>query len=211
MADSLTTVHLLRHGEVFNPTNVLYERLPDFHLSDTGRAMAQRAAEFFQALAGPAIVQLYASPLVRAQETAQPISQALDLPIQTEPAVIEAQSHFAGQVIAARRLLIPTNLIRLVNPLRPSWGEAYQAMAERMHGAIATARQNAAGAAAVIVSHQSPIWRARLLAEGRRLWPPPRGRACSLASVTSLTYQGDRLVEVAYCEPAADLLPEHLR
>ena len=39
-----TTVHLLRHGEVENPEGVLYGRLPDFHLSDLGREMADRAA-----------------------------------------------------------------------------------------------------------------------------------------------------------------------
>ena len=37
----LTTVHLLRHGEVHNPGKVLYGRLPGYHLSDLGRAMAQ--------------------------------------------------------------------------------------------------------------------------------------------------------------------------
>ena len=42
-----TTVHLLRHGEVDNPTKVLYGRLPGFHLSPLGRQMADRAAEFF--------------------------------------------------------------------------------------------------------------------------------------------------------------------
>ena len=35
----LTVVHLLRHGEVHNPTGVLYGRLPDFHLSDLGTRM----------------------------------------------------------------------------------------------------------------------------------------------------------------------------
>src|SRR5665647_2519335 len=34
-----TVVHLMRHGEVHNPTGVLYGRLPDFHLSDLGREM----------------------------------------------------------------------------------------------------------------------------------------------------------------------------
>ena len=36
-----TVVHLMRHGEVHNPTGVLYGRLPDFHLSDLGREMAE--------------------------------------------------------------------------------------------------------------------------------------------------------------------------
>jgi broad specificity phosphatase PhoE len=36
-------IHLVRHGEVFNPTGVLYGRLPEFHLSELGRRMAQAA------------------------------------------------------------------------------------------------------------------------------------------------------------------------
>ena len=33
------TVHLLRHGEVYNPDGVLYGRLPEFHLSELGQEM----------------------------------------------------------------------------------------------------------------------------------------------------------------------------
>ncbi|HEU0041030.1 MAG TPA: histidine phosphatase family protein, partial [Jiangellaceae bacterium] len=40
-----TKVHLLRHGEVHNPTGVLYGRLPGYRLSERGQAMAQRIAE----------------------------------------------------------------------------------------------------------------------------------------------------------------------
>ena len=40
-----TVVHLMRHGEVYNPTGVLYGRIPDFHLSELGRKMADRVAE----------------------------------------------------------------------------------------------------------------------------------------------------------------------
>jgi broad specificity phosphatase PhoE len=37
-------VHLVRHGEVFNPDRVLYGRLPNFGLSDRGALMAEAAA-----------------------------------------------------------------------------------------------------------------------------------------------------------------------
>ena len=40
-----TVVHLMRHGEVHNPEGVLYGRLPDYHLSDLGRKMAERVAD----------------------------------------------------------------------------------------------------------------------------------------------------------------------
>ncbi len=44
-----TVLHLLRHGEVYNPGGVLYGRLPDFHLSEEGRLMAKAAAGFLAA------------------------------------------------------------------------------------------------------------------------------------------------------------------
>ncbi len=67
---------------------------------------------------------------------------------------------------------------------------------------------SALGAAeGVLVSHQLPVWVTRLHLEGRRLWHDPRRRECSLCSVTSLTYDGDRLVALSYAEPAASLLP----
>jgi hypothetical protein len=57
------------------------------------------------------------------------------------------------------------------------------------------------------VSHQLPIWVVRSFIEGRRLFHDPRRRQCSLSSLTTFTYRDDKVVTVAYSEPAADLLP----
>ena len=82
----------------------------------------------------------------------------------------------------------------LYNPFRPSWGEPYAEVADRMHrGGRCRARARPAGHEAVLVSHQLPVWIARLAAEDRRLWHDPRSRQCTLASLTSLTYDGDTL------------------
>jgi hypothetical protein len=48
----------------------------------------------------------------------------------------------------------------------------------------------------------------RSFIEGRRLWHDPRRRECSLASLTTVTYDGETIVSVAYSEPAGDLLPQ---
>jgi broad specificity phosphatase PhoE len=211
MAQPRTTIHLVRHGEVFNPEALLYERLAGYHLSERGRRMAERLALHFGAKGHPAVDSLVASPLERAQETAQPIAQALGLEIQTDPRLIESGSKFAGRRTNLPALLKPSALANLYNPFRPSWGEPYVRIANRVHAALADIRARTPGGRVIVVSHQSPIWRARLLAEGRPLWPMPLGRACSLASVTSLVYQGDQLSAVGYYEPAADLLPPRLR
>ena len=69
-----TTVHLVRHGEVYNPDQVLYGRLPGFHLSDHGRADGR--ARGARPCRGRDVAAVVASPLERAQETAAPIAAA---------------------------------------------------------------------------------------------------------------------------------------
>ncbi|HME18086.1 MAG TPA: histidine phosphatase family protein, partial [Mycobacterium sp.] len=89
-----TRIHLVRHGEVHNPEGVLYGRLPGFRLSDKGIRQAQAVAD---ALAGRDIVALIASPLQRAQETAAPIAARHDLPVGTDPDLIESANFFEGK------------------------------------------------------------------------------------------------------------------
>ena len=201
-----TVVHLLRHGEVHNPTGVLYGRLPGFHLSDRGRAMADQVAE---AVKDRDITYLVSSPLERAQETAAPIAAVRGLEIATDARVIEADNIFEGQRVGVGDGVLrqPKAWRHLWNPFTPSWGEPYDQLAGRMSAAVIAAREQARGHEALIVSHQLPIWISRLSHEDRRLWHDPRKRECSLASLTSLRFEGDRLVAVEYAEPAAALLP----
>ncbi|PPK93512.1 broad specificity phosphatase PhoE [Kineococcus xinjiangensis] len=201
-----TTVHLVRHGEVHNPEGVLYGRLPGFHLSDRGRKMAERLGEHF---ADADLASVTASPLERAQETATPIARAHGLRLGTDERVLEAGNSFQGKVIGQGRGLLrnPRAWLLLWNPVRPSWGEPYTAQVRRMTAAVRDARDAAPGREAVIVSHQLPIWATRCTAEDRRLWHDPRKRECALASVTSLHFEGQRLLAVSYAEPCADLLP----
>jgi broad specificity phosphatase PhoE len=201
-----TVVHLLRHGEVLNPTGVLYGRLPDFHLSDLGREMAETVAAH---LVDHDVTLIVASPLDRAQETAEPIASVHGLPITTDERVIEAGNYFEGKTfgVGDGSLRYPRHWPKLVNPFKPSWGEPYQEIADRMLAAIAVARSSARGHEAVIVSHQLPVWTVRSKLEGHRMWHDPRNRQCSLASLTSLTFVGDELESLTYSEPAVALLP----
>jgi broad specificity phosphatase PhoE len=203
-----TTVHLLRHGEVHNPEGVLYGRLPGYNLSELGRQMAERVADTLKR-DGHDVVHLVASPLERAQQTAKPVAEAFGLEIQTDPRVIEAGNHFQGLTfgVGDGALHHPRHWWRLRNPFTPSWGEPYKVIAARMHAAAQDARARAEGHEAVVVSHQLPVWIARMAAENRRFFHDPRRRECTLASLTSLRYEGERLVAVTYSEPAGDLLP----
>ncbi|MDV3220765.1 histidine phosphatase family protein [Intrasporangium sp.] len=198
-----TVVHLMRHGEVHNPTGVLYGRLDGYHLSDLGREMAELVARHLET---NDITVVVASPLERAQQTAAPIAATHGLTVRTDPRVVESANYFEGRQVSRKDLFHPSHWPKLLNPLKPSWGEPYEEIAARMLAAIDDARREAAGHEAVIVSHQLPVWTVRNKLEGRRLWHDPRRRECTLASLTSLTYLDGELESVAYSEPAAALL-----
>ncbi|HYY81006.1 MAG TPA: histidine phosphatase family protein [Actinomycetes bacterium] len=200
-----TVVHLVRHGQVENPGRVLYGRLPGFSLSARGRAQAERLATFF---APVPLVAVLASPLERAQETAAPVAAGHGLPVRTDLRLIEASNVFEGIAgsLAWYILRHPGLWWGLRDVRTPSWGERSVDLVERVHAAVASAREEFAGGQVVLVSHQAPIWVARLAYEGRRLNRWPGQRRCALASVTSLTFDGERLAGVAYAEPAGDLL-----
>jgi broad specificity phosphatase PhoE len=195
----ITVVHLLRHGEVHNPDHVLYGRLPGYHLSVNGRAMAAAAADYFD---GRPVAAVFASPLERAQETAQPVADRLGLPIVTDERLIESGNVLEGKSVSLASLAVnPLNWKYLWNPVRPSWGEPYTEVAARVRLVIDRARDAARGSEAVCVSHQLPIWVSRLAAEHRRLWHNPNTRQCALGSVTSLTFDADELRGVSYAVP----------
>ena len=115
-SDQTTVVHLLRHGEVYNPDGILYGRLPDYHLSDIGRQMAERVAD--DACKDRDITHLVASPLERAQETAQPSAEALGLDIVTDERVIEAANTVRGPGVRRRRR-IAAQAVDVEAPLQP--------------------------------------------------------------------------------------------
>ncbi|QLL08207.1 histidine phosphatase family protein [Mycobacterium vicinigordonae] len=197
-----TRVHVVRHGEVHNPTGILYGRIPGFRLSDNGVAQAAAVADF---LADRDIVAVIASPLQRAQETAAPIAARHNLAVDTDPDLIESANFFEGRKVGPGdgAWRDPRVWWQLRNPLRPSWGEPYAEIAARMATAADKARALAAGHEAVCVSHQLPVWTLRMHVSGNKLWHDPRRRQCALASVTTLVYEGDRLAGVEYAEPAA--------
>jgi len=200
-----TTVHVLRHGEVYNPTGVLYGCLPGYRLSELGVQMAKVAAESLQ---GHDVTYLVASPLERAQQTAEPFAALFGLPVGTDERLIESRNEFEGQRVGIGdgALRDPRNWWKLRNPVKPSWGEPYREIAARMTAALRDARAAAEGHEAVLVSHQLPIWTLRRSAEHRTLWHDPRRRQCALASLTSFHFTGAALAGISYAEPAAHLI-----
>jgi len=201
MTEQRTTVSLVRHGEVLNPDKILYGRLPGFRLSETGQRQAKVTGEF---LSGRDIAAVVASPLERARQTAAAIAAAVGgLEVQVDPRLIESRNAFEGTRFEPSVSLLrqPRMWALMRNPLRPSWGEPYDEIAERMLAAAGQWRDAYPGREVVLVSHQLPIWTARRALEGLHLWHRPDRRQCGLASVTSARYEGQRLVGIDYAEP----------
>jgi len=202
-----STVHVIRHGEVENPEKILYGRQPGWRLSHRGQQMAEVIGDWSKSLE---LGALHVSPLQRAQETAAPIARAHSIDIHTDERLIEAGNIFEGKKfeLGSGVLKHPSSWWHLRNPAKPSWGEPYTEQIERMLAAVFQARDAANGKDALVVSHQLPIWILRSAVEGRRLLHDPRKRICTLASVTTLHFDNEGMIEnVSYTEPAKHLLP----
>lgn len=78
---------LIRHGEnEYVKTGKMAGRLPGVHLNERGR---QQADQLAQALAHAPLKAIYASPLERALETAEPIAAGRKLEIQLRPDLMD--------------------------------------------------------------------------------------------------------------------------
>lgn len=210
---------------MFNPDGILYGRLPGFGLSKLGHRMAQAAADDLRERSRP-VSALRVSPLQRTRESAAPIAAEFGLEPVIDERIIEPTNRFEGTRMK-RAVRNPAYWPYLVNPLRPSWGEAYTSIERRMMAAIHDAFDSVESGDVVLVSHQLPIWVAHLSVAGERYAHDPRKRRCALSSITTFervntdsevptdqaeppvhpgrTPEAQRLVEVGYVEPAASL------
>lgn len=197
-------LHLIRHGEVHNPDGVVYGRLADFHLSERGRRQAEAAAQVLVD-SGADVRRVVASPLDRAVESAQPIGVAFNVPVETDEAFLEATSRLEGKAydVSLAILRHPHAWRYLVNPVRPSWGEAYRAVRLRMSTALSRVLGETDTGEVVVVSHQLPIWMVTRHATGKPLFHDPRRRECAHSSITTFDVDGPVLRRRQYRDPGA--------
>jgi broad specificity phosphatase PhoE len=194
-------LHLVRHGEVFNPGGVLYERIEGFGLSDRGHQMARAAAEDLLAR-DIKIGKLVVSPLQRTRESAKPIEELFELDPHHDERVIEPWNKFKGLRMGPRALLKrPSLALQLYNPAKPSWGEPFSDIAGRMNAALLEHWSETETGDVVVVTHQLPIEMVYRSAAGLSLPHDPRARRCSLSSITSFEVVDGKLREVEYREP----------
>lgn len=168
------------------------------------------AASAARQLAGHRVTALYASPLQRAQESARPWSEQFGLDIVTDERLIEPFNRFEGEKFEFGPAVLtkPRVWPWVMNPWKPSWGEPYVSVIDRMMAAIGDAWDMAAGGEVVMVSHQMPIVMVQRFVEGKRPFHDPRHRRCHLSSITTLEKRDGTFVEAGYQDPAADLLAQ---
>lgn len=197
-------LHFVRHGEVHNPDKILYGRLEGFGLTERGLQMSTRSAG---ALATRPISRILSSPLQRALESAQPLADKTGVAIEVDERLNEGRNAFEGTRLTLGRILTePRTWGLLRNPWRPSWGESYREISDRMVSVAEEAWESVDEGEVVLVSHQVAIWIFHRTAAGIPLPHLPNQRRCSLSSITSFRKVGTRWKEESYREPAADLL-----
>ncbi len=85
----MTLFLLIRHGMTDAVGEVMYGRLPGWHLNDLGRRQAEAMARQLDAVVPG---HLFASPMERTRETAEYVSRRFDLPITINAEIIEIDS-----------------------------------------------------------------------------------------------------------------------
>lgn len=153
-----TTVLLVRHGRTPTTGKHLPGQAPGLHLSDHGRAQADRVAERIAAMPHPPVA-VYASPLERARETAAPIARALGLRVRRERDLIDLDiGSWEGMSLArAARRREWAIVQRWPSGFRFPGGESFAELSARAGDAVLRLVAAHRGETVVAVSHADPI------------------------------------------------------
>lgn len=90
----VTTIYIIRHAAYENPKKILHGRLSGFPLSELGKKQARQLAI---ALEKTKLAAVYASPLTRAQQTAQAIAKVQGLSVITHDKLIDIKTPLQGK------------------------------------------------------------------------------------------------------------------
>ncbi len=192
-----TEILFVRHGEVHNPDQVYYGRLPNFILSENGRRQAQAAAE---ALKDVSLAALFTSPQGRTQETAAFINMHHPhLTVQTHELLNEVYSPFDGtphSVMELRNYDLYTD--------SPAPYEQPEIIVQRAREFMLQVRRDYAGQKVAAVTHGDVIAFSILWAKSVTLHPNERhfvrfgfpDSYPATASITTFSFETDAVAEV---------------
>jgi broad specificity phosphatase PhoE len=217
-----TRVSLVRHGEVENPLEIYIGRLPGIALSGEGRRQAMQAAIYLGLRAtksglpsagSPSMpAAIYASPLLRARQTAAILASRLPGPKPVvAPSLSEVYTPYDGQpsrVMASPRRAggQPWDLYTGTEPPFEQPGDVV-ARARRWLDQV---RDQYAGQHIVAVTHGDVIAFTLLWAMGEPVKHQSRAKITRLgiqggypspASISSLSFEGGDLPRIEYVQP----------
>jgi broad specificity phosphatase PhoE len=139
-------------------------------------------------------------------QSAKPIAERFHIPIETQEQIIEPTNVFEGKAVKVRTVIKhPKFLLKLYNPFKPSWGEPFSSIRDRMVQAMKRAWDETESGEVIMVSHQLPIWIVHRYTRGEKLHHDPRSRRCELSSITSFVFDNGVLEEVDYQDPSSHL------
>ncbi|MBP1136358.1 putative phosphoglycerate mutase [Arthrobacter sp. PvP023] len=163
-----TLLLLVRHGETPTTGMVLPGRAPGLHLSERGRAQAERVAD---RLAGLAVDAIYSSPLERTRETAEPTAARTGLGVNENSGLIECDfGEWTGAALAELAGLPQWQTVQhSPSAFRFPNGESFAEMQARIVGALEVLCAAHSGGVVVCFSHADPIKAAVAHALGTQL------------------------------------------
>jgi broad specificity phosphatase PhoE len=147
----ITTLYLVRHGEVENPTGILYGRLTRYRLSENGIKQIQETSKF---LNSRNLHKIYTSPLLRARQTGNIIRGDLPISIGNSKNLIEINTSWQGARVDE---LMKNQFDFYKEDLRQSADETMEQIATRMKNFVEYIKKHHAGQNIVAVSHGDPI------------------------------------------------------
>lgn len=157
--EASTRIIFVRHGVTDFPTDRIYcDDIEDPVLNDEGRVQAGQAAKFLSSIKAEAIIS---SPLARTRMTAQLISDAIGLDVETDVRLVERKfGIWEGLRFDEIERQFPSLYLdwkRNQAEFKPEGGESVFDLLERVGAVIFDIKQRFAGKTVVIVSHVGPI------------------------------------------------------
>ena len=145
---------LIRHGQTDWNVEGRYQGQADLPLNEVGLAQADKVAE---KMTGKNFDALYCSDLLRACQTAAPLSKSLSLEIKIDPRLREVNlGEWQGQLFTSIREQYPVEIaLRRADPenSRPPGGETVRELAHRVWEFFDHMEKTHNGGKVIIVSH----------------------------------------------------------
>jgi len=193
-----TRISFIRHGQVKNPEDLFYGRLPGFKLDKIGLQQAVKVAEEFK---NKPLDAVYSSPMLRTRQTASALLQFHPhLKLKTSSFITEVLSAFQGQ---STKMLAPYSWDVYTNK-DPQY-EQPEDVIQRTQKFINRVRKNHYGKEVAAVTHGDVIL--FLIFKGNKI-PVTAENKLRLnvigilkeypanGSITTLTFQTDYLEEI---------------